>query len=244
MPEININIYARLIAQKLDSQDSNAGDNKIEASIWNKFVADKGGKTINNNITMENAVKSITAYLINNAKSLGKSLDALASEWLGRPVAALEENVAGADNEVKLDDPELAKKVKEEQAALEAKYNKLENIAKNEKAENGMTYQEANAVISNIRRHMPGIDRIFVVDKESEPGHWKVRTDEEFIAELEKACKDDPGLVKVLENYKKAYAAKKELETKHPELKNMNDIATKVGLNKNIAKLLKQGFVK
>lgn len=52
---------AGLIAQKLDAADGNK-DGKIEASIWNKFVADKGGKEIDNFIKIDDAINSITTY--------------------------------------------------------------------------------------------------------------------------------------------------------------------------------------
>lgn len=72
---------ASQLAQKLDAADGKQ-DGKIEASIWNEFVADKGGKQIQNHITVNNAVKSITTYVARESKKLGKAANDLANEWL------------------------------------------------------------------------------------------------------------------------------------------------------------------
>lgn len=82
-----INNIASQIFSKLNSQDSNGTDDKIEASIWNKFVSDKGGKEINNYIKKENAVKSIISYLTNMSKKLGCTVEELANRWLGKSEA-------------------------------------------------------------------------------------------------------------------------------------------------------------
>lgn len=82
-----INNIASQIFSKLDSQDSKGTDNKIEASIWNKFVSDKGGKEISNYIKKENAVKSIISYLTNMSKKVGCTVEELANQWLGKSEA-------------------------------------------------------------------------------------------------------------------------------------------------------------
>ena len=76
-----LNSAAIELANKLDAQDSGGKDGKIEASIWNEFVKDKGGKTIQSSITIENARKSITTYLFNTANQLGKSVADVAKSW-------------------------------------------------------------------------------------------------------------------------------------------------------------------
>jgi len=68
------------IAGILDGNDGKK-DSKIDASVWNEFVKDKGGKTIKNSITLENAQKSISAYLNRMSKQTGKSKEELAAEW-------------------------------------------------------------------------------------------------------------------------------------------------------------------
>lgn len=239
MPEININNYARLIAQKLDSQDSNAGDNKIEASIWNKFVADKGGKTINNNITLDNAVKSISSYLANNAKSLGKSVEALAQEWLGGKPALNADNLAAslAENnqkDVKLEtDPDKIKEKHEKaMAELKAKYNKTLEIAQKEKASNGLTYEKATDIMAEIRRKLNDISFVFIAKDENDRGSWHRNTDEEFITLLEQICNTQKEyseqLKQLLQEFKNAYAAKKELEEKYPDLKNLSALKARI----------------
>lgn len=72
---------AYVLAQNLDAKDGKC-DGKISANIWNEFVAGKGGKTIKNSITLENATRSISTYLAKNSQSTGKSKDDLGIEWL------------------------------------------------------------------------------------------------------------------------------------------------------------------
>ena len=72
---------AREIAQELNAKDGNAGDNRIDASIWNKFVKGKGGKEVRYGITLENAVDSISTYLARNAANGEKSVGELGDAW-------------------------------------------------------------------------------------------------------------------------------------------------------------------
>ena len=71
------------IAAKLDAQDGNT-NGEISASIWNKFVEDKGGKQIKESISLKSAMNSITTYLVRQAKSAGQTVDTLAQDWLGK----------------------------------------------------------------------------------------------------------------------------------------------------------------
>ncbi len=85
MTEVNPLLNGTLagkIAQKLDAADGSK-DGKINASIWNEFVADKGGKTIKESIDVVSAMNSITTYVVRNAAKAGKAVDELAKEWLG-----------------------------------------------------------------------------------------------------------------------------------------------------------------
>lgn len=84
MTEINPKInstQAGQIAKQLDKKDGKE-DGKIAASIWNEFVADKGGKQIKYSITLENAMKSISTYLHKNANKAGQTVKDLADSWL------------------------------------------------------------------------------------------------------------------------------------------------------------------
>lgn len=84
---INNNLKATLayqIAAKLDAQDENSGDGKINGSIWNNFAEEYGGKKIEESISLKQAMNSITTYLVRQAKTLGTSVDELAKEWLGK----------------------------------------------------------------------------------------------------------------------------------------------------------------
>ena len=88
------------IAQELDKKDGKE-DGKISASIWNEFVADKGGKTIQYSISIENARKSISTYLYKNSNTTDESKNNIAAEWLMNVFAPKE-------NENKADVPEVA----------------------------------------------------------------------------------------------------------------------------------------
>lgn len=89
MTEINPLIKTTLagqIAQQLDANDGQV-DGKISASIWDAFVVGKGGKTINDSITIEQAMNSIITYAIRN-QTANKSVDATATEWLNAAKSA------------------------------------------------------------------------------------------------------------------------------------------------------------
>lgn len=234
MANINALSYARQIAQSLDSKDQNVGDEKIEASIWNKFVADKGGNTIKQCITFDNAIKSIALYLERNAKSLGKSVEALASEWLGKNVSKDDGKILKDDGEKQVEGGTQDAVIKNEdlqqsyedfeknKAEAKRKYKEAKQIADNERSSNGLTYSQAEKIISGIRSNTLGAGRVFVAENENDRGSWKTLSDEQFIEQLEKIC-NLPGYntsenQRNLRNYKMAYAAKCELKAKYPIL--------------------------
>lgn len=74
---------AGMIAQKLDAKDGTK-DGKIEASIWKDFIKEigTGNDNVDEFITVENAMKSITKYVIGAAKKTNKNVETLANEWL------------------------------------------------------------------------------------------------------------------------------------------------------------------
>ena len=76
------------LAKLLDSLDNKDGkqDGKISATIWNQFVADKGGKEVKNFITTKSAMNSITTYLVRNAKAQGTTVKDLVAQWLECPL--------------------------------------------------------------------------------------------------------------------------------------------------------------
>jgi len=135
---------AGTIAMALDAKDGKS-DGKISASIWNEFVADKGGKTIQNSINMDNAIKSISTYLARNAESMKENVNNLASNWLAKVVVpkenenkAIEVESAEVPEEVKQnvneDKTDIAEEtVKEEQQSIDPDevFNKAEKYAKN-----------------------------------------------------------------------------------------------------------------
>lgn len=55
------------IAQQLDAQDGTK-DGMISASVWNDYARSHGGAEIQNAISVENATKSITTYMVREAQ--------------------------------------------------------------------------------------------------------------------------------------------------------------------------------
>ena len=83
MTEINPilkNTSAYKIAENLDKQDGTA-DGKISDSVWNEFVKDKGGKEVQEFISIEDAMKSITTYAIRGAKAAKTTANELGDKW-------------------------------------------------------------------------------------------------------------------------------------------------------------------
>ena len=76
----NIQTAALQLARQLDSADKNE-DGKISASIWNDFVADKGGKEVQEYISISDAVKSITTYAAKISKKTGEAMGSLLEYW-------------------------------------------------------------------------------------------------------------------------------------------------------------------
>ena len=249
MTEINVNNYAKLIAQKLDSQDSKAGDNKIEASIWNQFVAGKGGNTIKHSITLDNAIKSISSYLVNNAKALGKSVETVAKEWLGFNPANVIENKGAersdstSNGNVSIDDlPTYPELTPEQRAELEARYEKAVEISKTEKASNGLTYAVAKEIIGNIRQQFKYANAQFKKESADDPGHWDLWiSDAEFLTLLERACQsdyDNDNLKQILNEFRRAYNAMTELEAKYPDLANIDNMNGALHWEENVKKII------
>lgn len=71
---------AGVLAQKLDAKDGNP-NGKISASIWNDFIADKGGKSVNEFIDVEDAMNSLTTYFVKQTKAQNKDFNTLITEW-------------------------------------------------------------------------------------------------------------------------------------------------------------------
>ena len=81
------------IALKLDKMDEGGKDSKINKSIWDKFAQEYNGKEINESMTLDQATKSITTYLIRKASELGTTAEKLAQEWLGKDSNEQSENI-------------------------------------------------------------------------------------------------------------------------------------------------------
>ena len=80
--KINSSILAKQLADSLDESDTRGKNGKIEASVWNEFVKDKGGKKISNYITIDNAIKSLIVYLCRQAKANSRLIVELGQEWI------------------------------------------------------------------------------------------------------------------------------------------------------------------
>ncbi len=70
------------MAKKLDAADGNS-DGKIKGSIWNQFVQGTGGKEISaeGSISIENAMKSITTYVVKNMKAQNKGESEIVEDY-------------------------------------------------------------------------------------------------------------------------------------------------------------------
>lgn len=70
------------ITRNLAAEQKNQ-TNTIKANIWNKFVEMIGtGKSIKSEISLENAMNSITKYAVVEAGKQNKTVNELATEWL------------------------------------------------------------------------------------------------------------------------------------------------------------------
>ena len=142
---------AGMIAQELDARDKNGKDNKIEASIWNAFIKDKGGKTVKNFISVTAAMNSITTYVIREAKKLGKNVEQLALEWLNAPISNSEIDKAMADS----NDSQEVKNPKQENPVNENQ-NTLKNetvIVKDILAKAGLVFEEKSDLDNIVNKY-------------------------------------------------------------------------------------------
>lgn len=115
---------AGMLATKLDKSDGSS-DGKIKGSVWNQFIDEIGtGTTIDENgaISVENAMRSITTYVVRQANSLGKNIEELVQSWSSKvsvPDSVEEEqDVEEADE---TEDTEETDEVEEETTAAETK---------------------------------------------------------------------------------------------------------------------------
>lgn len=73
---MEVNMSPEVIFAKLDSLDNKGADEKIEASIWNKFADIAGGKHIKNEINKSDALKSISSYLTKATDEIKQNIQA------------------------------------------------------------------------------------------------------------------------------------------------------------------------
>ena len=59
-------------AKELDKADG-VEDGKISASVWNKYAKEHGGKTIKKEISVNDAMNSITTYSVQEAQNKAKN---------------------------------------------------------------------------------------------------------------------------------------------------------------------------
>jgi hypothetical protein len=108
---VNSRKLAGELAQTLDGKDKQGKNNKIEASAWNQFVSDKGGKQISNYICIDAAIKSLIVYLCRQAKASGRLISELGQEWINTlKNPTIEENSVDANAEKKIKNKTAAKK--------------------------------------------------------------------------------------------------------------------------------------
>ena len=80
--KVNSSTLAKQLAEKLDALDNGGKNGKIEASVWNEFVKDKGGKTVKSYINTKSAVRSLVVYLCRQAREKGRLIVELGQEWI------------------------------------------------------------------------------------------------------------------------------------------------------------------
>ena len=145
------------IAQKLDAADGTK-DGKINASIWNEFAQEHGGKTIKESIDVEAAMNSITTYAVKGAKSAGKGINDLAQEWLNKDYApASGSDSAPADGAA--DDTAAAPPKEEKTPAAEDTANSAQkdfdsvkvNIWRKQLPEITKAQQEAQTIVKELK---------------------------------------------------------------------------------------------
>ena len=90
---INAKTLAFQLAHSLDAIDKNGKNGKIEASIWNNYVGDKGGKQIDNYISINNAAKSLAVYLCRQARNKQNLIQQLGLKWINE----VEQNKSNSD---------------------------------------------------------------------------------------------------------------------------------------------------
>lgn len=128
MNKINTNLNPEMIFAKLDSFDTKGSDEKIEASIWNKFADLAGGNHIKKEICKEDALKSIANYL-------------------ARATDEIKENIQGFIWKEELITENMSPEKKElhnmSDQDLKNKYNELSKQFIETKSSAGMSYKEA-----------------------------------------------------------------------------------------------------
>ena len=130
--KINSSILARQLADRLDESDKKGKNGRIEASVWNEFVKDKGGKTISNYINIDNAIKSLIVYLCRQAKANSRLIVELGQEWINSlsDKSKTDDNADNSENSVK------KSKTKSNKKKVDTSYSKMSKEKALAKAKN------------------------------------------------------------------------------------------------------------
>ena len=258
--------YAKEIATLLDAKENSQetiGDGKINVSIWENFYDTRGDnveKTYQNNtIDFNRAVLIIANLLTNNGiEKVQNMLKKVGIEW--KP--SIEESTADSNDQTSTNNntsgtkpisiesftqEELDKQIaqikerKEAQKEINAKrQEERDEIATTERASNGLTYNEAEKIISDI-------NKLYVFDASISP---MLPIEEKLKLAIESARaaatanpyygkladKMEEDLIKV----EKARAAIVELENKHPILKSSEKLTKEYFSQFNYEDLEKQ----
>lgn len=99
---------ANEIAKELDRKDGKE-DGKIDKTVWNDFVKDKHGKTVDRYITIFNATKSINYYLRIDSGSETQNKNDLGAKWLSD---LTDEQVNNEINTISAKDIKMAKELR------------------------------------------------------------------------------------------------------------------------------------
>ena len=108
--------------------------NVIKANVWNDFIGKiKTGNTIQNEISLENAVKSITKYAVLEANRQKRSADEVAKDWfnlMGLELSnkTVQKVLEKVEEQVQKKEDAPKEAVKEEQNLQSASEKKVPNI--------------------------------------------------------------------------------------------------------------------
>ena len=146
--KVNSSTLAKQIANTLDEMDKNPNDKKVEASVWNQFVKDKGGKQISKYIDADDAIKSLVVYLCRQAKEKSRLIVELGQEWIknleGNRYEEVDFSSKNQPSKISKVKPNIKKKHCSTKKKVDTSYSKLSREKALEKAKNDSRLEKLN----------------------------------------------------------------------------------------------------